>query len=184
MDGDLSVVRVGKPGTSGAFFDHRFAVVAGVTSISYEIGAGGAGGIGDNVGADGSGPTQVTYNSVTVGGNPGEGGFGIHPTDVPSQRSNALTAPTVIGTPDLGSPGKLGGLGMIMSTENFVAGHGGPNFFGFCANGPADTSGVGANGSDGVDGGGGSGGAVGGASSSSRTGGDGGAGILIIDEYS
>ena len=184
VQGDSTGAAVGAPGSSGAYFDHIFVVVGGLLTFTYDIGAGGAGGV-TGAGQDGSGPTQVTYNGVTVGGGPGQGGAGHSPvTVVPEFVDMVTSTPLDVGSPDFSRSGVFGGLGIILSTTRVFSGDGGPNFFGIGAKGRLTNTGGGAAGLSGTFGGGGSGAIVGSASAAAFDGGFGGDGILIVEEYS
>lgn len=187
VDGDgPGEAAAGAAGEAGGYFEHAFTRVSGVNSFTFSVGQGGAGGDGSGVkdGASGSGPTQVSYGGVTVGGHPGAGGpgmsasGGVFLTFVPSAASGL----GIIGTPDIGVPPTPGAAGMILSDAAVASGAGGSSVLARGGSGVA-TTGSGVNGRSGLLGGGGSG-AVVGSSTQEPDGGAGGNGILIVEEYS
>lgn len=182
-------IGAGTPGASGAFFDHIFTVAVGVTSFTYTVGLGGAGGNGNNAASPGSANTQVTYNAVTVGGGPGLGALNgenslnrTTPTFIPALLVNGGA---VVGSPNIGIAGQRGSAGFVFDNFSGTTGIGGQSVMGFPgAPRIANTGGIALlDGFDGTLGAGGSPGLVCG-DTSSVTGGSGGDGILIVEEYS
>lgn len=185
VQGNSAGIAVGAPGTSGVRFERLFTVAAGDLDLEYEIGAGGAGGVGAAPGTHG-GVTEVTYNGSSFQAGWGEpGDQGATSTTVP--RIPIVIDSTLIsssGAADLVVIQQRGSLGFILTVEVGTSGNGGPNFFGGYAHGVQAGNGFGGPGMDGSYGGGGSGAAVGANSSGANNGGKGGDGILIVDEYS
>jgi len=182
-------IGMGSPGASGAYFDHMFTVSGGVTSFTYSVGQGGAGGSGNVAGSPGTNATSVTYNGVTVGGNLGLGAAAgenaasrTSPTFIPALLSNGGS---VIGSPDIGVAGQRGTAGFVFDNFSGTTGVGGISVMGLPgAPRIANTGGVAVlDGFAGTLGAGGSPGLVC-ADVSSVTGGAGGNGILIVEEYS
>lgn len=181
-------IGIGSPGASGAFFDHIFSFL-GSASFTYSVGSGGAGGSGNSVGSAGTGPTQVLYMSVTVGGNPGLGAAGgenavnrTAPTFIPAALSDGGS---VINSPNIGIAGQRGTVGFVFDNFSGVTGVGGHSVMGFPgAPRIANTGGLAVlNGFPGTLGAGGSPGLIA-MDPSPVTGGAGGNGILIVEEYS
>lgn len=71
---DDSISQIGQNGGGGGFIYKQVAVTGGSTQIGYSVGAGGAGGTGDNPGADGGDTTLSNAVTLTAAGGKGGGG--------------------------------------------------------------------------------------------------------------
>jgi hypothetical protein len=128
-DGSVSDAQSGGGGGSGGYCAKYFTVTPS-TAYSYVIGAGGAGGSGVAIGANG-GATTFTVSGVTITAN---GGIGGDPGNSKQIGLGGLGGNATGG--DLNVIGNPGGTGTGGSSSNtatdlkFSGGHGGSSYFG------------------------------------------------------
>ncbi|MFJ1695646.1 hypothetical protein ACIOHC_10925 [Streptomyces sp. NPDC088252] len=164
---------IARPGGSGGGYSESVIEVGALADVeSVVVGAGGAGGLGNNPGTAG-GASSFGGVVTAVGGNPGGDGM---VSDVTNTTSNGTSAPPA-GTGQITSGGGAGEGALRMAMRG-MSGRGGDSWMGFGGYGRT-TSGPGGTSR-------GRGGGAGGAFSSDGTkydGGVGGNGIVIVELY-